>query len=421
MLKKVLVGFIITLSVVVLCSGILCAGETITVWGREKESELVVRNFNQYMEKLEKDIRAKFQLIPYEQQNQKLMAALAAGDVPDLVSLDIILHPYYNSIEAFTDLTDFINSLPYRNTLPAGMLKLGMKDGRMYGVPYTVDLSAFIWNKDLFEKAGLDPDSPPETWQQLISIGKRLTKDIDGDGVPDQYGIAMVGKSAGWHMFGFMPFIWSNHGTLIAEDGKAGINKPEAVEAIKFWTDLIHKYEIAPKTAGSWGYSDVYNAFITGKIGMMVSGNFNILTFKKDAPELNYGITYIPKPAKGNFASFSGGNLIAIPVQAKHKEAAKEFLKYVLSEEVQVEVWAHSGALPVRTDLFNNKYFNQEPIFKVFADVLKVSRAPYSTKYNELYDPMLTAMQRAMLGQLSPQEAADLAAEKMNEILADDF
>jgi multiple sugar transport system substrate-binding protein len=396
----------------------LADAETITIWGRENNTELVVKNFNTYMENQGRDIEAKFQLIPYEQQNQKLMASFAAGNPPDLVSLDIILHPYYNSIDAFTDLTDFVNSLPYRDALPQGMLNLGKEDGKLHGVPYTVDLSAFIWNKDLFEKEGLDPNDPPETWEELIEIGKKLTKDTDGDGTPDQYGLGMVGKSAGWHMFGFMPFVWSNGGNLVTAEGKSGINEPEAIEAIEFWTDLIHEHEIAPKTAGTWGYSDVYNAFITNKIGMMVSGNFNILTFKQDAPELNYGITYIPRPKDGHHSSFSGGNLIAIPEQSAHKEAAKEFLRYALSEEVQVDIWAKNGALPVRTDLFDNKYFDEEPIFKVFADVLAVSQAPKSTKYNELYDPMLTAMQRSMLGEIAPERAAEIAAEKMNEILS---
>ena len=84
-----------------------------------------------------------------------------------------------------------------------------------------------------------------------------------------------------------------------------------------------------------------------------------------------------------------------------------------------MEIWAKNGALPVRSDLYDNKYFDAEPIYKVFADILKVARAPFSTKYNELYDPMLAGMQKAMMGTVTPEEAYKEAAKEMRRVLED--
>lgn len=410
-------SILMLIMLLVMVSG-TAAAQTIVVWDREAQTEQVVALFNEKMKAEGSNKRAEFQLIPYEQQTQLFLAALSAGTAPDVISLDIVLHPYFNSIGAFLDLTDWINALPYRSALPEGMLHLGEADGRYYGIPYTVDLSGLVWNKELFREAGLDPERPPQTWDELIEYAQLLTKDFDGDGETDQYGFAIVGSSAGWQMFGFMPVVWSYGGRLLNDDGtEVLIDSPEAIEALQMWVDLIHKYEVAPKNAATWQYSDVYNAFVTERVAMMLSGNYNIITFKQDAPHLDFGITFIPRSAHGQHASFSGGNLMAITSTTKEPDLAWEFVEFAMSEDVQVEIWAQEGALPVRTDLFDNKYFAQEPKFAVFADILKVARAPYSTKYNELYAPMLTAMQRAMMGEISPEQAYQEAAQEMRRVL----
>ena len=75
------------------------------------------------------------------------------------------------------------------------MLHLGEAEGRYYGIPYTVDLSGLVWNKELFREAGLDPERPPETWDELIEYAQKLTKTNDS-GEVEQYGFAIVGTSA---------------------------------------------------------------------------------------------------------------------------------------------------------------------------------------------------------------------------------
>lgn len=396
----------------------LTMAQTIVVWDREVQTEQTVALFNEKMKAEGSDKRAEFQLVPYEQQTQLFLAALAAGNAPDVISLDIILHPYFNSIGAFLDITDRINALDYRSALPEGMLHLGEADGRYYGIPYTVDLSGLVWNKTLFREAGLDPERPPETWDELIEYAKILTQDFNNDGETDQYGFGIVGTSAGWQMFGFMPVVWSFGGDLLNEDGtEVLIDSPESIAALQMWVDLIRKHKVAPLNSATWQYSDVYNAFVTGRMAMMLSGNYNIITFKEDAPDLEFGITFIPRSSHGGHASFSGGNLMAIGRDTKQADLAWEFVEFAMSEDIQVEVWAKSGALPVRTDLFDNKYFAQDPAFAVFADVLEVARAPYSTRYNELYAPMLTAMQRAMMGEISPEQAYRDAAREMERVL----
>ena len=167
--------FVLVLVMIAVTTGITMA-QTIVVWDREVQTEETVALFNEKMEAEGSSKRAEFQLVPYEQQTQLFLAALAAGNAPDVISLDIILHPYFNSLGAFLDITDRVNALDYRSALPEGMLHLGESQDRYYGIPYTVDLSGLVWNKELFREAGLDPERPPQTWDELIEYSQKLTK-----------------------------------------------------------------------------------------------------------------------------------------------------------------------------------------------------------------------------------------------------
>jgi multiple sugar transport system substrate-binding protein len=393
---------------------------TIRVWDRQVFMETTVKMFNQKMEGEGKNIRAKFELIPYDQQVSKFMAALAAENAPDIYSLDLVQYPYFisSNINAFRDVTEEAKALPYFEELPQQMLALGMREGRIYALPASIDLSSLIWNKDLFKEAGLNPDEGPATWNELVKYGEKLTKDLDGDGVTDQWGFALAGGTGGAYMFYFLPFIWGNGGDMLSNDGTEILfNSSQTIEAVQFWKDLVYKYKIAPKSSINWSSADRYNAFVAGKLAMFLGGNFNILELEKDAPNLHYGITFIPKPESGQFSSFAGGDLIGITTQSKYPEAAWEFIKFYLSGENQIEVLAKQGVLPINPVLYDNEYFKTRPHYMEFAKFLSVARAPYSVKYNELYDPMQYSMEKALLDLMSVEDAIREAAEKMEKVI----
>lgn len=103
--------------------------------------------------------------------------------------------------------------------------------------------------------------------------------------------------------------------------------------------------------------------------------------------------------------------------QSKNKEAAWDFVEYALSEEVQVELFAKNGLLPARTDLFDNEYFNKNDKYKVLEEALKVSRASWSEKYNEMNQPLVNATQSCLMGKATAEEAFKTAAEEINKIM----
>jgi multiple sugar transport system substrate-binding protein len=346
----------------------------------------------------------------------KFMASLSAGRAPDLYGLDIVQFPYFISIGAFADITEWAKALPYFEELPQGMIQVGMMNDRIYALPYQIDLSTLLWNKDMFEAAGLDPEQPPKTWYELVKIGQKLTVDKDGDGIIDQWGFNLAGGGAGAYMFWFMPFVWGNGGAMFDNDGNVVLDSPETVQALQFWSDLIHKYKIAPESSVQYGSGDRYNAFVSGRLAMYLGGNFNITSLRKDAPDMEFGVTPIPKN-RGGFASFGGGSLLGITSQCENLDAAKEFMAFVYSDEAQIEAYAPDLQLLARPSLYDNKYYNEIPQMEKFGEILGYAKTPYSLKYNEIYDPVLYYFESVFLGKLDAETAVEKCTEEIKEIL----
>jgi multiple sugar transport system substrate-binding protein len=138
--------------------------------------------------------------------------------------------------------------------------------------------------------------------------------------------------------------------------------------------------------------------FSSGKIGMMGTGNFQI-TLTKEAPDMEFGIALLPGVEPGSAASFIGGDLVVIPNGSQRVDDAVDFMKFLLSDEVQVEGYAKLLNLTTRSDMVDNQYFSAEPLVQDVAKALEVGRTPYTLKFFELINspqgPWLQMLQRA--------------------------
>ena len=388
---------------------------TLEFWSRFDFLEGAIDLYNEESASSGKNIQVNFTTVPGDQMVTTLTTSLASGSQPDVMSIDLIQCPYFNSLGAFADLTDRFTELPYSEEFAVGMLQLGEFEGQQYQLPFAADNSALIWNKDIFEQAGLDPETPPTTWDVLVEFAVQATN------APDHYGIAFDAQSGGTFMFRWMPFVWANGGSMLNEDGtESTINSPEALEALQLWVDLIQRHETTPPGTHTWNGDDLTGAFQAGRIAMMVGGNFNIAPLNQDAPDLNYGTALIPAPESGGeHASFAGGDLMGILAGHDKVEASWDLLQFLASDAVQVEYLAASGILPVRTGFYENSYFQEEPAYQTFTQALDVARAPWTLKYNRLYDALQANLQSALAGSMSPEDALARIEEEHNQVLSE--
>jgi len=414
-MKKMYLVLLVSLVAIFSLTSSIFAAKTLVMWDQRPETEQIMEMFNAKMEAEGRDVRAKLEIIPYDQMVSKFMAALSAGKAPDLYGLDIVQFPYFTSIGAFEDITGWAKNLPFFEELPKGMMRPGIKDDRIYGLPYQIDLSVLLWNKNMFVEAGLDPNQPPKTWYELVEMGKKLTVDKNGDGIIDQWGFNLAGGGAGAYMFWFMPFVWGNGGNMFDEQGNVTLNSYETVEALRFWHDLIYEYKIAPVSSVQYGSGDRYNLFVSGKLAMFLGGNFNITSLQKDAPDIDFGVALIPSN-RGEHATFGGGTLIGITSQSKSIDEAKEFMEFIYSDEALIEAFAPKLMLIPRPSLYDNKYYKEIPQMEEFGEFLKHAITPYSLNYNEIYDPVLYYFESVFLNKMDAESAVEKCTEKIKSL-----
>ena len=381
----------------------------IEVWNRNGTlMGAAVEAFNAKMQREGRNVRAEFTLIPYEEQSGKFLSALAAGTAPDVYAIDLILAPFFSEMGAWLDISAQVETLPYRDDLNPGMFRLGEWNGSRYAVPWANDNSALIYNRAIFDELGL---VPPTTWEQTVEVARTITERTD------RYGITFSGADRGMTMFTWLPFAWMNGAQLITDDGAdTSLDSAEGIAALQFWADLA---TYAPEGAPTYDYGDYYNGFITEQVAMIFGGSWHVMTIANDAPTLDFAIIPFPVPSAGTDSSaFMGGDIMGITSQSEHPDEAWEFIEFCLSAEVQVEILAKNGTVPVRRSLsMENEYFDRDPRYQVFAAGGAFGRAPKALNYNDMTTVMSTVMPKVLAGELSAEEALNSAAVQIRDLL----
>ena len=326
----------------------------------------------------------------------KIAQGIATGDVPDLMGMDLIYAPQFENAGQLVDLTDKIKDWPELTTASPGHMTVATFNDRLYGVPLYADVSALFYNKDLFTKAGLDPEKPPTSLAEIREYADKIT--ALGDGVTGYY---LPGNCAGCNIFTVGPLMWASGATI--EAGKCG-DEPLVGDGVKtvlqFGRDMVAAGNVHEGDRAEDG-SSFHLQFGSGTVGMMGTGNFNITLARdqmKDHP-FDFGISLLPGKDPGSSASFIGGDIVVIPKGSTRVDDAVAFEKFLLADETQVEVYAKALNLTTRSDMADNKYFEAEPLVQDVAKALSVGRTPYTLTFfeqiNSPQGPWLQMLQRA--------------------------
>ncbi|MBB5190905.1 multiple sugar transport system substrate-binding protein [Silvimonas terrae] len=335
-------------------------------------------------------------VIPSDDFVTKFGTAVAGGAAPDVVAIDLIFVPAFAQAGQLSDLSAEVKALPYAKELSPSHMRLGAYNGKQYSVPFSAESSILLYNKQLFKRAGLNPDAPPKTMAEIQAAAKKIT--ALGGGVKGFY---FSGACGGCNIFTLTPYVWASGGDVLSADGKKEtLDNPALRNTLtmyrQMWTDGL-----IPGGAKTDNGSNFINPFFTGKIGMMGSGAFSIGLLKKEHPEIDFGVTPLPG-AKGGSASFAGGDSIAIPATSKNKKAAWEFITWCLSSDVQIDQFAKGGSIPVRADFANNTYAKQDARVGIVSAAMQSGRTPYSPYFNQLFNdpngPWLAMIQEAVFG-----------------------
>jgi multiple sugar transport system substrate-binding protein len=272
-----------------------------------------------------------------------------------------------------------------------------------------METHGFIYNKDLFRAAGLDPNRPPKDWDELLEYAQKLT-----DPAKRQYGYAITGGGEKQNtIFLVLPMIWMNGGDVISADGsKSIINEKEAVEAVRRYTDYLNKYKVSPPSTLENDGTGIRRLFEQNVNAMMQQGSYALPNIYDAGIDVGTGL--IPAPKGKDPAVIIGGWNYTVPKGVENREAAYKFLDFLTEPE---NMAFFTDTFPARYSALEAERF-QDPILQPFKDMLPFARMqPTLTQWPEIVNVIFTEIQQILLGAKEVQPAMDDAAKKINQLL----
>jgi multiple sugar transport system substrate-binding protein len=404
--KIMLLGAVALASVSIFGLSARAEDTTITVWSLDKDIQPapnLIKQFNA----LNNGIKVEYREIQFDDVVSESMRAYSTGKAPDIIAIDNPDHALFASHGAFLDLTDMISKstvIKPANYFP-GPLKSATWDGKYYGVPKATNTIALYYNKDLFKAAGLDPNKPPQTWEELVADARKLT-----DPAKNVYGLTFSAKASEEGTFQFLP--WAQMAGATYDH----INTDGAVKALTTWKQIIDEKLASPDTLtrSQWDATATFNA---GNAAMAISGPWEIDRMLKDA-KFDWGTALLPVPQQGAERSSAMGDYNwAIFSKTKHPEEAFKVLEYFVSKDDTM--FKDYGQLPARSDITIPPTGNalKDAALKTFVEQLKYAkpRGP-SPQWAKISKAIQDAIQAALTGQMSPKDALDQAAEKIKAL-----
>ena len=356
-------------------------------------------------EKAHPNIIVQDQVIPTNDFHKKLLTAIAGGTAPDVARIDIAWLPEFGDLGALATLDTLMPDFStFQNAVYPGPLSTNLLKGHYYGLPLDTNTRVWVWNKDLYTKAGLS--AAPTTIDDMLADCAKLKSAANAACYAD-------GGTYGWAV---MPWIWSMGGDITDPGMTVStgyVNGPKTVAAYQMLKDMLDKGYLDKSILG--GSYDTYGAFAKDNLANFLDGPWMPPLLAAQYPNKAVNFSLMPAGQAGAI-SVVGGEDIAVFQESKNQAAAAEFVRFMLSPEAQLDM-ATTGQMPVRPDVADQAV-KAQPYFQVFFDQLKTARArlPHPN-WSQIESILTDAGQVILRGEQPPQAALDAAAKKIDPLL----
>lgn len=312
----------------------------------------------------DKGIKCNVQFVPDGAgiNNGKLLSAIAGGQAPDLVICDNAISAYsYAANGSFEKLQPYLDEV----NLDVDNFFEGCKDviyykDEAYLIPQDTNVMLLYYNPDIAKEAGLDPENPPKTLDELDQWAEAMTVQEE-DGSYSRFGLIpwLDLKDDAFTL----PFFFGAD-VYDTETEKLNLTSPEVVACMEWLQGYGEKYDpekIQSFTSGLGGMFSPDHAFMTGKVGMTITGNWFSNALRVYAPDVNYKACAVPVPEGGraNSTTFQT-NVFAIPKGAENPELASLFIKFCMSGAVNEDNFAQWRSIPTSDAEFDNVSLTKE-------------------------------------------------------------
>ncbi len=391
---------------------------TFAVGGAPNEIEFWEKLVREFEERKGIKVKLLRQPTDTDQRRQGLVVALRSGmKDPDVFLMDVAWLPQF---AASGWLEPLEGSGLKREVFFKRVVKLvDIYSGKLVALPVYVDGGVLYYRKDLLEKYGYS--KLPETWEELLEYSLRVQRG-ERKKSPQFFGFVWQGAQYEGLVCTFLEFASSRGGGITFRKGRLVLNTGPNVEALTFMRDLIHRYRISPpNTYTEMKEEEVRMFFQEGNA--LFERNWPYawaLHQSKDSKVRGkVGIAPLPKFKGGRRASTLGGWHIGISRFSDTKRESLEFLKFVLSYEVQKRLALNLGWNPGRTDVYEDRdVLKRMPHFKVLREVFNyIVARPVSPYYTQVSEVLQKYLNSALSGRLSPEEALRRAEEEVGKVV----
>jgi len=350
----------------------------------------------------------------YDDTRVRALSALASGDPAQLAvmfSIDAYDLIEQDLVMAFDDISGVDKS--WLNSFYPALMANGNIEGKTWGIPFQRSTIVAYYNKDLFRAAGLDPEAPPTTWDEIISMGKTLTKD-------GTYGLMI--PSTGYPYWMFQALAIQNGKEVMSNDGLTTFfDDGTVIDTLDFWKSLSAEHGIMPEGTVEWG--TLRQAFLEGKTAMMWHSTGNLTAVKNNA-SFDFGVAELPANVRKGSPTGGGNFYVFKDTSAEERSAALKLIEFMTSPE-QAAAWSiatgYMGVSPAayETEALKN-YTAEFPPALVARNQLEHAVAEFSTfETARVREGLNNAIQAALTGAKSSADALKEAQASAVRLLKD--
>ncbi|NJL94294.1 MAG: extracellular solute-binding protein [Anaerolineae bacterium] len=374
----------------------------------------VVAGFEEDYEAANPNVDVQIELVDLPALRDTVLERVEAGNPPDLTVMQRNRIPEFVSLGLVEPIDRFLTRDFRRRFVPSIINEGAVYQGRTFGLPVATSTRALYYNLALFEQAGLA--GPPESWEDLRAASTAISG-LDRD--EEVYGLGWQGGGGQETDTYFYYFLWGNGGDIYdASQTHAALNAPEAVQALEFVQQLIGQGGTQPEP-----YAERYDRRITveelfqnGQVGMVISGPWLVARLRQQAPDLRFGVA--PLPYNTTPATYGVIDTLIMLSTAENKALAWGFMEFIYADETRLAYAQAAGVLPEMTAVAQSPAFQEDPLLRVFLDLLPNARfLPLSTQTEAISERVIVALRAVYQGLVEPQAALDAAVGAINALL----
>lgn len=315
--------------------------------------------FKSEYEALHPNITIEYVDIPYGNMVQQAFTYAAAGDLPDIVEMATPFIATFTTSNILQPLDGLVDQELLDDLQPVTLSEV-TNDGKIMAMPRIIIPQVLYYNKTLFEQAGLDPESPPQTYEEMMEYAREIAK-LTTDAGENIYGLGEgLAQQSNNGLFSMRNFIGFGC-EFEAEDGVLQVDEEAGVATLDYYRTLVDE-NLCPEGALP---KDLRNLFATGRLGMYFdvsnqSATLNAIAANGDAFEEEYGKAVVPVNVNGVSNTTSNTASIGISATTEHAEEAAQFIEWLMSKEAyQIYFDENNTVMTTRISLSDDPLFTE--------------------------------------------------------------